>query len=501
MFTPAGNDYFIKNGYRSRSNPSNINYEAPDNAYLPYVYPFAAYLGKHYRCKYIIDVGCGNAEKFASLYPEFNIIGIARGTVLRSLRDKYDFGTWLEYGQGRRQKINISTEVLQSSVIICSNILEHLADPSGMLILLKQWMDNAPVCLMITPERDIIRSPEDMGPPPDPGHVREWNSLEFNRLLGYYGFNVLFKGLTFDNSMDHNRSTLLSIVGNDHIRISYERKDINNFKVTAIIPSYNESDILYASIMKYYRQGIGVYVVDGWSGDQTLDILEALKRDSFIIGYEKYPADGATKYYEWKQVLHRVEELAKVLEADWFIFSDVDEIRVSPWENMGLKEAIYCVDKMGFNAIDHSVLLFQPTDNGFSSQYDFEDYLKYFKFDDYQGFNPQIKTWKNLNKDISLTKFGGHVVSFDGIQVCPYRFIVKHYPIRSQAHGEKKVFLERVARWSPKEREMGWHKHYDSIKPDSSFIHKTGELQLFDGSSFYNKYLIERLSFIGIKKQ
>lgn len=497
---PVRNNYFIKKGYRSRPNPQRIKCEDPSIVRLPYVYPFAAYLGKGYGCKYIIDVGCVNSEKLASLYPEFNIIGIAGIEALRLCRDTYNFGTWLEYDPDGRQKIDISSDVLHSSVIICSDIFEHLADPSGLLIILKQWMDHAPVCLMFTPERDILRGPEDMGPPMDASHVREWNIGEFNRLLGHYGFNVTFTGLTLDNSLDRNRSTLLSIVGNNNVKITYEKKDIDNFKVTAIIPAYNESDILYASIMKYYRQGIGVYVVEGWSQDQTPDILEGLKRNGIILGYERYPADGPTKYYEWKKVLCRIEELAKVLDSDWFIFSDVDEIRTSPWEDMGLKEAIYRVDKMGFNAIDHSVLLFQPTDNGFSSQYDFEDYLKYYKFDDFTGLIPQIKTWKNLHRDITLSHSGGHIVSFDGIRVCPYRFLVKHYPIRSQSQGDKKVFIDRVARWSPEEREMGWHIHYDSIKPGDSFIHKPGELKPFDRSSFYGKYLVERLSFIGIKK-
>src|SRR5271157_4147690 len=175
-YKPVRNNYFIKKGYRSRSNPQHIKCEG-DTACLSYVYSFAAYLGKGYGCQYIIDMGCGSSEKLASLYPDFKIICMAAGEALQ--RDN-DFGAWLVDG---RQKIDISPEVLHSSVIICSGVLEQMADPSGMLILLKQWMGHAPVCLMSTPERDILRGPEDMGPPIDPGHVREWNSREFDRLI------------------------------------------------------------------------------------------------------------------------------------------------------------------------------------------------------------------------------------------------------------------------------------------------------------------------------
>ena len=47
---------------------------------------------------------------------------------------------------------------------------------------------------------------------------------------------------------------------------------------------------------------------------------------------------------------------------------------------MNLKEAIYVVDKMGYNAIDHTVIVFEPIDNSFSQDLDFEEHFKYFHF-------------------------------------------------------------------------------------------------------------------------
>lgn len=79
----------------------------------------------------------------------------------------------------------------------------------------------------------------------------------------------------------------------------------------------------------------------------------------------------------------------------------------------------------------------------------------------------------------------------------PYKFLLKHYPIRSQAHGEKKIFLERKSRWHPDERRKGWHSQYDEIREGYNFLRQPDKLILFD-TDFYKKYLVERLSGIGI---
>ncbi|HEU4931631.1 MAG TPA: hypothetical protein VFT48_06095, partial [Pyrinomonadaceae bacterium] len=79
---------------------------------------------------------------------------------------------------------------------------------------------------------------------------------------------------------------------------------------------------------------------------------------------------------------------------------------------------------------------------------------------------------------------GGHEIRFNGRRAYPFRFLLKHYPVRSQAHGEKKIFRERKARWFPKERAGGWHTHYDHIYDGHSFVRQIGDLKLFNESGF-----------------
>jgi hypothetical protein len=185
-----------------------------------------------------------------------------------------------------------------------------------------------------------------------------------------------------------------------------------------------------------------------------------------------------------------------MLQADWFIYQDVDEIRVSPWNNMNLKEAIYTVDRMGYNAIDHTVIVFEPVNNGFSQDLDFEEYFKYFHFGKRPGHFSQIKNWKNLKTtDIVLS---GHSVQFKKRRVFPYKFLLKHYPIRSQSHGERKIFAERKARFPPEERKKGLHIQYDMYEPGCSFLVDPKFLIRFEKEKFNAEFLIERLSGIGV---
>jgi hypothetical protein len=97
-----------------------------------------------------------------------------------------------------------------------------------------------------------------------------------------------------------------------------------------------------------------------------------------------------------------------------------------------------------------------------------------------------------------MVRYGGHGLRFEGRRVYPFKFLLKHYPVRSQKHGEKKVFRERKARWNLKERAKGWHVHYDSVQEGHAFLRPASEHSLFEEHDFNQTYLVERLSGIGV---
>ena len=256
----------------------------------------------------------------------------------------------------------------------------------------------------------------------------------------------------------------------------------SQFRVVVLMSAYNEEDIIVPSLQYLIKQGLEVYLIDNWSTDATVELATQFLGKG-LLAIEKFPRQRPATQYVWEDILSRIEQLTEEIEADWFVLQDVDEIRTSPWPGLSLRDAILKVDREGFNCIDHTVLTFHPVDNGFSAGIDFEAYFKYFEFSDRPGQFIEIKAWKNLGQRLSLSKSGGHEVQFEGRRTYPFRFLLKHYPVRSQAHGEKKIFRERKPRWFPRERARGWHTHYDHINKGHSFLRRPEELKRFDDSS------------------
>jgi glycosyltransferase involved in cell wall biosynthesis len=267
------------------------------------------------------------------------------------------------------------------------------------------------------------------------------------------------------------------------------------FTVVAIIATYNEEDIIAEVIRKLADQKIAVYVIDNWSTDSTAEILKDLFGQGILSGFERYPVAGPSDTYDLRGILGRKEELAREFSADWVIHQDADEIRVSPWPGRDLKKAIYLVDEMGYSAIDHTLINFVPVDgDGFTQDLDPESYFSYFRFG--SSSLPRINTWKRQNHPVDLASSGGHEVRFPGRRVFPFNFLIKHYPVRSQAHGERKFFKERQSRSSLEKEKLGWHVHYFWYENGHSFIENPEELLVFNPDQFPENYLIERLSSI-----
>jgi len=490
--------FFIKEGYKVRDNPEPFIDLVPNITHQPDVYPFAGYLAHKFGCEYAIDFGCGTASKLVKLSPPFKIIGIDIGDNIRFCRLNYPMHTWIECDLENPETLNFPEEVLKKAILICADVIEHLRNPLPLLRKLKDFLDFSPVCILTTPERDLVRGQDHFGPPPNPCHVREWNMAELEELLSFVGFNLEFIGLTLNNDRDREKKTIMAILGNNNWKMQTIAPQ--SFRVVAIMAVYNEADIIVQSIEKLINEGILVYVIDNWSTDGTYELVKNLVGNG-VIGVERFPRGGPTPFYEWMKLLRRKEELSQELEADWFMHVDADEVRKAPWQGMRLKDAIWKVDQSGFNAIDFTVLEFYPTDDNFLPGTGFERHFLYWDFGKRPGHFLQIKAWKNCGVPVVLSKSGGHEAAFEGRRVYPYKFLLKHYPVRGQAHGEKKGFRERKARYSPAERALGWHTHLDGFKEGHCFLRNPAELRAWDEASFYKDFLVERLSGVGIMRE
>jgi glycosyltransferase involved in cell wall biosynthesis len=247
----------------------------------------------------------------------------------------------------------------------------------------------------------------------------------------------------------------------------------DSFRVIAIIAAFNEEDIISSVIQHLIDNGIDVYLIDNHSTDDTVqEASQWLGRG--LVHIERFPQPLSPGYeslgvFDWSGILRRKEELATELSADWLIHHDADEFRESPWPGLTLKAAIRWVDKLGYNCINFQVLNFCPIDDNFQRGDDPRNYFTFFEngaeFD-----RVQLKCWKVSKTQASLVPSGGHEVSFEGRRVFPISFLLRHYPIRGQRHGLKKVFAERKKRFLESERSKGWHIQYDQIKEENHYF-------------------------------
>lgn len=258
---------------------------------------------------------------------------------------------------------------------------------------------------------------------------------------------------------------------------------MKNFRVIAILAAYNEEDIIAQVVAHLIEEGVSVYFLDNESTDGTVKAVKPFLGKG-LLRIERFsgsaPADQAqTATFAWERILRRKEELSRELDADWFIHQDADEFRESPWSDRTLAEAIQVVDRLGYNAIDFAVLNFWPTNDRFRTGDDVRTGFRYY--DAAQSFDRlQIKCWKKTTAVVDLAATGGHDARFAARRVFPVRFLLRHYPIRGQRHGERKVFIERRARFDAGERARGWHVQYDGIDADHNFLRNPAELTVFD---------------------
>ena len=267
------------------------------------------------------------------------------------------------------------------------------------------------------------------------------------------------------------------------------------FRVLVIVTVFNEADVLEQLLSRLTNTGAQVHVIDNWSDDATPEIIERFCTAGAVTS-EKFPSSGSTGHFELERLLRRVEEVAADSGADWVIHHDADEIRQSPWPEVSLIDALWGVEQWGYNCIDHTVFNFRPVDNLWTPGDDLSSSFPWGEFGNTPADFLQIKGWKPQATRLEMASNAGHQVQFEGRRIFPYKFLLRHYSIRSQAHGERKILRERQPRWTTEERSKGWHVHYDHYNEATSFLWDQAGLLRWQGID--ERFLIERLSGVGM---
>jgi len=219
--------------------------------------------------------------------------------------------------------------------------------------------------------------------------------------------------------------------------------------VVALLSTYNERRFIASCLEHLHGQGVQTYLIDNGSTDGTVEIAEGhLGRD--LLEIERLPRDGV---YRWQKILERKEQLARELDADWFLHVDADELRLPPPGAGTLADALGEVDRAGYNAVNFLEFTFIPTLE--SPDHDHAEFRRtldtYYPFtSDYPN---QIKAWKAVD-GVDLTGSAGHKANFPGRRLYPESFPMKHYLFLSASHAIEK-YVQRD--YDPAEVDSGWH--------------------------------------------
>lgn len=255
-------------------------------------------------------------------------------------------------------------------------------------------------------------------------------------------------------------------------------------RIIAILAAYNEGDVIYHVIRDLIEQDIEVYLLNHHSTDNTVE--EASKwLGKGLIGIELFPEESGldipNDVFALRYILMRKEQLVRQFGPGWYINADADEFRESPWPGLNLREGIERVDALGYNTINFAIFDFKPTDNSFVPGDDVRKYLTGYSAPAVSWDKMQARCWKYWGQDFKLWHTGGHLVQFEGRRVFPIPFILRHYPIRSEAHGETKIFSQRKNRFDENEKAANWHVQYNDItRENKRFLWDKSQLTQYD---------------------
>ena len=166
--------YFLPEGYIERPDaPQSFDVGGGDT-WQDEVYSTARQLADVLGLHTVVDIGCGSGFKLIKYFGEkpFTTVGVDLEPAIDSLKLKYPGYSWVTPG---------GLKGLSPSLLICSDVIEHVYDPDNFCEHIRTI--NPKWIVISTPDRKLMaKFPKwtaRMGPPGNGCHVREWTFGEF----------------------------------------------------------------------------------------------------------------------------------------------------------------------------------------------------------------------------------------------------------------------------------------------------------------------------------
>jgi len=251
-------------------------------------------------------------------------------------------------------------------------------------------------------------------------------------------------------------------------------------KIVGMIPVYNEVDIVGQVIEHLTEQGVNLVMVDNGSTDGSFEVIRRYLGRG-VLSVERL----ATEKFEMSLLWRRLHKMMLEHEPDWTFRCSADEFLESPYRGLTLAKAIQLEAERGHNLIQFNNFEFFPTEKDCDDpEIDVRKRLRYYSWHD----DNQYLCWKvhpNMNPEKSVHENG--FADGTNANVSPNKFVLRHYKIRSYEHGLRKIFHERLPRFSPELHARGQNIHYDRFGTDRDyFIIDSRKLTRYDEDGNWN---------------
>ena len=222
-------EYVEKSSYWSPQRiKQSLSYQAP-------IYKFiASHVNKS---TLVADIGCGVGSKLVEIIGKktTNLIGVDQPSAVQVASKKYPQAQF--YSADFDDAESWKTLRFSPSLIICSDVIEHLTKPEQLLNLIRYLASEDTRIFISTPDREKVRGISNRRSP-NKAHIREWSAQEFKMFVESNGFRI--KSLTHHLPYDIRKHGLLNTLkdvfrvlklpgGSIRYNMLVELQSLNNF--------------------------------------------------------------------------------------------------------------------------------------------------------------------------------------------------------------------------------------------------------------------------------
>ncbi len=219
--------------------------------------------------------------------------------------------------------------------------------------------------------------------------------------------------------------------------------------ITAIISVHSDEVYLRRCFQCMLDNNIKAIVIDNDCNPQTKEIIGEFT-DSVVTEVVHFAREGV---FDWSGILRLKEEIANTRKSDWFMLWDSDEIREPPAGFATLHDAIKHSEQQGYTTVNFDEYIFLPVTQ--EEEHRDGDFVQ--TMETYYFFGPRryhrANAWRQTGADVELLSGAGHTVAFEGQNVSPERYALRHYLFLSYEHGQKK-YLTRG--YTQEDLDKGW---------------------------------------------